>query len=307
MSWAPFLLALLLNPGFSFLSIPRSPMPFWTEGGAWASLENPAEKGDDAGLSLSHFLWFEDARVSVLSLRSRAWTLGLSYFDQGAVEYMGEVPDDAFSFTFRPYALELQLMRAFQVDPELRVGLGASYFSQNILSDRALGGLLHAGLLYQPARIPTLRLGFFVRNFGIKTGFEQVTYKMPTRLGLYGAYRKGPLRAGFLIGKIWTFPYPETPTCEEGGSWVCQQRAAIGRFFKHLLSGPGSYRRVSAETSLRQMRFFLMLSWGALAEAARVGATFPVKGVQLTYAYAFTRYGFGGIHLVGVDFHVARL
>lgn len=298
--------AILLNPGFSFLSVPRSPEPFWAGYGAWGGLENPAEEKEGI-LSFAQLFWMEDSKVSTVSLGVRSWTLGISYFDQGAVEYMGEVPDDSLTVVFHPYAVEFQLSRSFSIDPELSVGIGASYFAQKILEDQAAGGLLHAGLLYTPQKLSGLRAGFFVRDFGIKTGFHRITYKMPTKLGLYGVFRKGRLAFGVLVGKVWTFPYPDEPSCGEDAGWLCSQGAAIGRFFRHFLTGPGSFRRLSMELSLHQSSLFLVTSWGTMAEATRVGVSIPVKGLRFTYAYALTRYGFGGIHLVGVNVYASRL
>lgn len=183
----PLLLTLLqfVNPGFEFLLAPRvalAPLP--TTPGLSAVIGNPAGLlGQGQGLLFSYQRQPLGAYRSLAAGRWNAWGLMVDYQNFGPIEYQDETPNDEGGLTFTPFALHARVGRAFRLDPEVAGGLAVSVVYQRIYDQEYSGLFLSGGVVYAPARLPMLRLGFAFENLGPRVRVApQVDMNPPLRV-----------------------------------------------------------------------------------------------------------------------------
>lgn len=172
----------LLYPGYDFLTVTPVSGPISAAScGIYSLWFNPGAMGDRTSIVFSENFWFTDSKISNIGFIARRWGVKATYLDFGEIEFQDETPDDEGGIIFNPYAFLFGIYRNFRIDDETSVGFGVQYFYYKIYESSMQNALLDVGLYYDPLLIPPLKLGFSITNFGLKAGFNSITYKMPTR------------------------------------------------------------------------------------------------------------------------------
>jgi hypothetical protein len=268
------------NPGFDFLVAPKSPFPEEPAKTGVASLEiNPAGLVEPGNwLYAYENLWFLDTKTTSIGLKTGSWGLGLSYVDFGTLEFQDESPSDEEGPEFRPFAFTAHLAKGLRIDDELWVGVGLTYFYQKIYESSAQNVLLDVGARYSPERIPFVTFGAAVRHFGLKAGFDDIEYKMPTEVlgGAEGTYEMATL--GYTYRKVLT--YDEATIHSE------EHRVYLSVDLPHGITPTISY------------------AYGRDVDPFAFSLAFAFKKLCFGYTYRLTSYGFDAPHLFGLRFRL---
>ena len=264
------------NPGFDFLLVPKSPFvhePPVT--GVGAVETNPAGLVEPGNWLFAYEnLWFTDAKITCLGIKSGALGASLSYVDFGELEFQDETPNDDGGPMVRPFALTAHLAKGVRIDDELWVGMGATYFYQKIYEFSVHNVLLDFGARYAPMKLPFLTFGAVLRHFGLKAKFERVQYKMPTEavVGVEGTYRL--LTLGYAYHNVVTYD-PEAPKVEE-------HRVYLTVRLPNNVTPTVSYQ------------------YGRDVDPLAFSIAFTFKGLCFGYTYRLTKYSFDSPHIFGL-------
>jgi len=271
-------------PGFDFLTLPNSARePFASSIGLDGAIQNPAGLvSGENGLSFTENFWLLDAKVSFLSFKSHSIGLSLSYYDFGEIEYQDNTPDDDGGPPYRPYAFVFSISKGIRIDPELSIGLKIEYFYHKIMMDEAKNILLGSGFLYEPKKIPFLRLGFSLLHFGLKTGFREVTYKMPTEIRFSPSVRVGNFEFAYEFRKIVTY---------QNGT--------------QFIRGKGIEHRIGSlfETPFG-IKVFTDYHYGREVDPLSIGFVFEKGKLSLSYSMRYTKLSFDLVQLISLEVHL---
>ncbi len=283
-----FLILLALfsaNPGYDFELVPVDPLePFVSELSLNAAMVNPAVLiCSRDGLDLCQTFWLTDSKLASLGLTRKTFGLHLLYVDFGAIEYQDETPDDDGGPFFRPYAFNFAVKKGFRIDDEFSVGVGINYFYEKILYDEAQNLTVDAGMLYRPQRLPFASFGLSVRHFGIKTGFREIDFKMPTEVRISGAAKFKRFSVSYEYRKVVT--YSDNKKLWKG--------LGVEHAFK------------IAGYPIRDLKLFAAYFVGREIDPCLFGISYTFKSFVFSYAYRLTRLGFDDVHHVGLSYSFA--
>jgi hypothetical protein len=267
-------------PGFDFLTLPTTPFDVpATIQGVEALSANPAGLARD-GRSIFAYqnFWLTDSRATFLGIKLDKLGLLFSYINFGEIEYQDETPDDEVGPTFSPYVVRGGVYRGFRIDEELSVGLGLHYFYYKIYTSDAQNLLIDGGLRYSPLRFPFATFGLSFRNFGLKAGFEDITYKMPTELLFSISLTHKFLALDYTFDKIVTY---DTEWNEVTGIGI-EHRLQVWYKTPWGITIFGSYRR------------------GREIDPIGIGLLLNYRNLHLSYGYRPAKLGFDSPHLLGL-------
>jgi len=274
------LFLMLTYPGFDFLTIPSSPLDIpATEDGVEALSVNPAGLATQGSAVFAYQnLWFTDSKATFLGIKLGRLGFRFSYIDFGKIEFQDETPDDEEGPTFSPYVFATGISKGFRIDDELSVGLGIHYFYYKIYTSTVQNVLLDAGFRYSPLKLPFAKFGLSIRNFGLKAGFEDITYKMPTQ-GLFSiSLIHQHFAFDYTFNKILTY---DTKLEELEGIGI-EHDFQIRYMTKWGFTIFSSYKR------------------GREIDPFGIGFSFNHKNIDLSYGYRPSRLGFDSPHLFGL-------
>lgn len=270
----------LSYPGFDFLTIPFSPMDIpATQQGVEALQINPAGLAVEGREIFAYQnFWFTDSKATFLGVKLGNFGFKVSYIDFGKIEFQDETPDDDGGPSFSPYVFVGGLSKGFRIDDELLAGFGIQYFYYKIYTSVAQNVVLDGGLRYAPLRLPFAKFGLSVRNFGLKAGFENITYKMPTEFIFSISLTHRTISFDYTLEKIITY---NTKLEDLDG-------IGIEHSFQVKYSTPwniflfGSYRK------------------GREIDPFCIGLSFKYRNLDLSYGYRPSRIGFDSPHIFGL-------
>ena len=198
--------------GFVFLNLPVSAR-FAALGETGITLENagadgifinPALIARIAGgnsVSMTYGNWYVDTRHQGLAYVHKFPTLGsvgfmLNYFDFGTMSKTRTIaPDEVLSLnpgdnnvylnlgTFSANALALGMSYARYLTRDFSFGANLKYVRESVDVYAVDNFLVDLGFLYNTG-VGSLRVGAFLKNFGLETEYENESFRMPQRLVL---------------------------------------------------------------------------------------------------------------------------
>ena len=273
-----FLLA-FANPGFEFLRLPAFVgAADATVTGVNAVWANPAGLVDGQnGVQIFASRWLLDHKYTNLSFKWANFGLKVRYQSFGEIEFHTDKPEDDLVTNFEPYAIELGIGYGKRLDPELSVGLELSWFYNRIYEHAAKNYLLSAGLIYKPLKLRWVSFGFSVLNFGVKTGYVDITYTMPTEVLFTAKFDKGRFMGGVTSKSVVTYKTDRPLRLEE---------------FLDPNKNPGASIELFGGAALGDMDISVGYLIGNEALPLNLSIDYKVGKVAFAYGYRLGRLGF---------------
>ncbi|OGR63031.1 MAG: hypothetical protein A2X31_00515 [Elusimicrobia bacterium GWB2_63_22] len=169
-------------------------------GGAYTALAadanalhyNPAGLGLAAGgqATFMHNQYFEDISQEYFAYASPwGWGAALNYLDFGGAQRTTvSNPTGAGLGEVNLTSLAAGLGYGRELLPGFSAGAGLKYIKEDVAGETGTGYALDFGLLYSPAAVKGLSLGFAVQNMGSSVRFYEDTESLPLNLRAGAAY-----------------------------------------------------------------------------------------------------------------------
>ncbi|MEO0140687.1 MAG: hypothetical protein ABIM88_03965 [candidate division WOR-3 bacterium] len=276
-------LAAIVPSHSSLLIFPELDYDGPTRTGVGAILSNPAGLwGVGEELMVAGGFWFTDSRLTLAGLRAGSWGFRLSYLDYGSLEFQDETPDDEGGPSFRPYAFEASVMRAFLPEKETKLGIGFGYIRQGIYDEGYTAYHFSVGVLHTPERLRGLSVAAGIRNLGLDRITDLAEERIPTQFYAGLSYERGPAR----FGAEWA----RVPSYDTSGSYLS-------------LTPTGTELRFKMDWTIREVLTpSVAYSYGREIDPLEFRVSFVSGKLGFSYGFRPSFLGFDALHLLSLRY-----
>ncbi len=282
-------------PGFAFLEVPAGARAAALGGafttlaqGVEASFWNVAALDRVQGVQItgSHAEFVQTLRHEQFALAGRLFGGGLAASVRAMYSEPIEERDELGNLigSFGAHDLEFGLAYGRTLAPGLSLGAGAQLVRERIADEAGQTWSLGAGALWEPARLPGVRLGVSAEHLGPATDFEVE--------GVRG--RPVALPAAVQAGGSWEGAIgPAARLRAALETRVTRGRGAIGMLGVELATpgGAGGAGAAALRAGLRA---------NDDASSFSLGAGYALRGLRLDYAFVPLRLDLGDTHRVSI-------